>query len=104
MPLTSSPPRPGVTPATKSDVRFHSRFALQRALRPGVGFELNVKYQPALRETSDYLFKADGALRVALTTRLSWRSSYVWNRDSTPATGVVSKDDRQLVTGLLIQW
>ena len=94
----------GVTPATKSDVRLHSRFAFQRALRPGVGLEFNLKYQPATREMSDYLFKADGALRVALTTRLSWRTSYVWNRDSTPATGVVSKDDRQLVTGLLIQW
>ena len=86
-----------------SDTRLHSRFALLRRLRPGLSAEFNVKYQPATRDMSDYLFKADGALRVALSTKLSWRTTYVWNRDSSPVSGV-QKDDRNLTTGLLIQW
>ena len=86
-----------------SDTRIHSRFALLRTLRSGVAAEFNVKYQPATRDMSDYLFKADCALRVALSTKLSWRTTYVWNRDSTPAPDV-RKDDRTLTTGLLIQW
>lgn len=90
--------------ATLTDTRFHSRFALLRTIRPGVVFELNGKYQPSTAELSDYLAKADAGLRIALTTRLSFRTSYVWNRDSTPAPGVLSKDDRTLTTGLLIQW
>lgn len=90
-------------PNEVSDTRFHARIAVVHILRPGVQAELNGKYQPATGHLWDYLFKADGALRVALTTRLAWRTTYSWNRDSTPAPGVRS-DDRTLTTGLLIQW
>ncbi|MBI1723435.1 MAG: DUF481 domain-containing protein, partial [Gemmatimonadetes bacterium] len=87
-----------------TDTRFHSRFALLRTIRPGVVFELNGKYQPSTAEFSDYLAKADVSLRIALTTKLGFRTSYAWSRDATPAPGVLSKDDRTLTTALLIQW
>lgn len=94
----------GVTPSTVSDTRFHTRAAALRTLRTGVVVEFNGKYQPATDELSDYLAAADGSLRIALTTKLSLRTRYEWKRDSTPAPGVRSRDDRTLTTGLLIQW
>jgi len=94
----------GTSPATtKSDTRLHSRLAFLRTLRTGVQVEANLKYQPATAQMGDYLFKADGAIRVALSSSLSWRTTYVWYRDSRPAPGV-GKDDRTLTTGLLISW
>jgi len=94
----------GESPGTsRSDTRLHSRFAILRTLRTGVQLEFNLKYQPATARMSDYLFKADGAVRVALSTKLSWRTTYVWSRDSRPASGV-GKNDRVLTTGLLISW
>lgn len=91
------------SPGSTGDTRLHARIALLHTLRSGVQAELNLKYQPSTARPWDYLVKADGALRVALTTKLGWRTSYTWNRDSTPASGV-GKDDRTLTTGLLIQW
>lgn len=94
----------GTSPgATTSDTRFHSRLAIARTLRSGVQTELNVKYQPVVDDMGDYLFKADGTLRVALTTKLRWETTYRWWRDSSPAPSV-RKDDHALTTGLQIQW
>lgn len=90
--------------AALTDTRFHSRFALLRTIRPGVAFELNGKYQPSTAQFSDYLAKADASLRIALTTKLAFRTSYAWNRDSNPAPGVLSRDDRTLTTALVIRW
>jgi len=90
-------------PSEANDTRFHARLAVVQILRLGVQVELNAKYQPATDRLWDYLLKVDGALRVALTTKLAWRTAYTWNRASTPASGVLP-DDRTLTTGLLIQW
>ena len=89
--------------AISNDTRFHLRLSLARTLPSGVQTEVNVKYQPVVDRLADYLFKADGTLRVSLTTRLRWETTYRWWRDSTPAPGV-QKDDRALITGLAIQW
>ena len=86
-----------------NDTRFHVRLAVARTLPSGVQAEFNVKYQPVVDRLADYLFKADGTLRVALTTRLRWETTYRWWRDSSPAQSV-QKDDRTLITGLAIQW
>jgi hypothetical protein len=86
-----------------SDTRYQLRLNLARTLPSGVQTELNVRYQPVVDRLWDYLFKADGTLRVALTSRLRWETTYRWWRDSTPALGV-QKDDRALITGLAIQW
>lgn len=86
-----------------NDTRFHVRLSLARTLPSGVQAEVNVKYQPVVDRLADYLFKADGTLRVALTTRLRWETTYRWWRDSSPAQDV-RKDDRTLITGLAIQW
>jgi hypothetical protein len=91
------------SPREVGDTRFHARLAVLHTLRPGVQLEFNARYQPATARLWDYLFKADGSLRVALTTKLGWRTTYTWNRDSTPAQ-TVQPDDRTLTTGLLIQW
>ena len=94
----------GTSPGSStSDTRFHVRLSLARTLPSGVQTEVNVKYQPVVNRLADYLFKADGTLRVALTTRLRWETTYRWWRDSSPA-GDVRKDDRALITGLSIQW
>lgn len=90
-------------PNQVNDTRLHARLAFVQVLRPGVQLEINGKYQPAAARLWDYLLKVDGAMRVALTTKLAWRTAYTWNRDSTPAAGV-RPDDRTLTTGLLIQW
>jgi len=90
-------------PGEVNDTRLHARLAVVQILRPGVQLELNGKYQPATSRLWDYLLKVDGALRVALTTKLAWRTTYTWNRASNPASGVLP-DDRTLMTGLLIQW
>jgi hypothetical protein len=94
----------GESPGSETDdTRFHLRLSLARTLPSGVQAEANVKYQPVVDRLADYLFKADGTLRVALTTRLRWETTYRWWRDSSPAQGV-RKDDRALITGLAIQW
>jgi hypothetical protein len=86
-----------------NDTRFHVRMSLARTLPSGVQAEVNAKYQPVVNRLTDYLFKADGTLRVALTTHLRWETTYRWWRVSSPA-GDVRKDDRALITGLAIQW
>jgi hypothetical protein len=86
-----------------NDTRFLVRLSLTRTLPTGVQAEANVKLQSVVDRLSDYLFKADATVRVSLTTRLRWETSYRWWRDSTPAQGV-QKDDRALITGLAIQW
>lgn len=94
----------GTSPgAITNDTRFHFRMALSRTMRSGVQTELNVKIQPVVNDLADYLFKADGAIRVALTTRLRWETTYRWWRDNSPAPGI-KRDDRALTTGLNIQW
>jgi hypothetical protein len=89
--------------AISNDTRFLIRLSLARTMPTGIQMEVNAKYQPVVDRLSDYLFKADGTLRVALTTRLRWETTYRWWRDSTPAQSVL-KDDRALITGLAIQW
>jgi Protein of unknown function, DUF481 len=91
------------SPGSVSDTRLQLRLALVHTLRTGVQAEFNLRYQPSTARMWDYIFKTDGALRVALTTKLGWRTTYAWYRDSTPAPGV-GMDDRTLTTGLLIQW
>ncbi len=90
-------------PKEVNDTRFHARLAFVQVLRPGVQVEINGKCQPATARLRDYLLKVDGAIRVAITTKLSWRTTYTWNRTSRPPAGV-RPDDRTLTTGLLIQW
>lgn len=94
----------GTSPGSETnDTRFHVRLSLARTMPSGVQAEVNVKYQPVVDRLASYLFKADGTLRIALTTRLRWETTYRWWRDSSPAAEV-RKDDRALVTGLAIQW
>jgi hypothetical protein len=93
-----------VSPRELSDTRFHTRLAYSRTIRAGVVVEATGKYQPSTTTSSDYLASADGALRVALNQTLSFRTRYEWKRDSTPAPGVASKDDRTLTATLVISW
>jgi len=96
--------RYAATPDEVNDTRLLARLALLHTVRPGVQFEFNAKYQPSTAHLWNYLFKADGGLRVALTNKLSWRTAYLWNRDSSAPSRGVKMNDRTLTTGLLIQW
>ncbi len=93
-----------ITPRYLEDTRFHTRLAYFRVIRAGTRVELNAKYQPATSDMSDYLASADGAVAVALNTKFSLRTRYEWKRDSTPAPGVKSKDDRNLTVMLLVSF
>jgi len=94
----------GTSPGSiTEDTRFHLRLSLARTLPSGVQAEFNVKYQPVVDRLADYLLRADGTLRMALTTRLRWETTYRWWRNSSPAQSV-QKDDRALITGLAVQW
>jgi hypothetical protein len=94
----------GVAPRVLNETRYHARISAQRQLRNGVVVEYTAKYQPATAEMSDYLLRLDGSLRLALSTKLSLHLAYRWDRDSTPAPGVTSKNDRTLTTGFQVQW
>lgn len=93
-----------VVPREVSETRFHSRLAVLRALRPGVDLEINGKFQPVTSALDDYLAAGDASVRVGLSTHLSFRTKYEWRRDSSPAPGVLSKDDRILTVSLLYTW
>lgn len=92
------------SPNLVSDTRFHLRFASLQPLGNQVVLEANAKLQPATRQLSDYLWSTDLAARVTITRTLAFRTRYEWKRDSTPAPGVKSKDDRSLTVSLLITW
>lgn len=93
-----------VSPNHISDTRFHLRFATIQPLSGTATFEGNAKLQPATRTPDDYLFSADASLRVTITRTLAFRTRYEWKRDSTPAPGVLSKDDRSFTVSLLLSW
>ena len=88
----------------KRDSRYHLRFSTLQPLTAQVALETNAKLQPATRDVSDYLVSADASVRVTISRRLAFRTRYEWKRDTTPAAGVLSKDDRSLTASLLITW
>jgi hypothetical protein len=93
----------GTSPGSTSHAtRLHTRIAFLRTLPSGVQLELNGKYQPVYDDLGAYLVKADGTLRIALSSKLRWETTYRWWRDSRPASDV-QKNDRSLLTGLSIQ-
>lgn len=93
-----------VSPNHISDTRYHVRFATLQPLSGSAVFEANAKLQPATRRLDDYLFSADASLKVTITRTLAFRTRYEWKRDSTPAPGVLSKDDRSFTVSLLLSW
>ena len=93
-----------VTPRSLSDWRWHFRFATLQPLNGHVVFESNAKFQPSTRRLGDHEAGADLAMRVTITRTLAFRTRYEWRRDSTPAPGVSSQDDRSMTFSLLMSW
>jgi hypothetical protein len=94
----------GVTPNRVEDVRALARFSYFKALSPGVRLDAGARVTPALRDAADYLAGFDAAVNAVLYRRLALRTRYEWKRDSRPAPGVRSRDDRLLTVAFVFSW
>jgi len=72
-------------------------------LREGVTLRHTTFYQPIWDELADYLLRSDTGFKVLLTERLALSADYQVKRDSRPPEGV-SRNDRLLTTGLIIEF
>jgi len=93
-----------VVPNSMTDIRYQVSFATLQPLSAGAAFEGNAQIQPTTTQLDDYLATMDLAMRITITRTLAFRTRYDWKRDSTPAEGVLSKDDRSFTVSLLMNW
>lgn len=93
---------PGISPNEVGEVRLHTRASYFNAISRDISVEANAKYQPAVRYLPDYLSAADAVVRARLSRALAFSTRFEWKRDSRPAPGVLSRDDRTLTASLLI--
>lgn len=89
--------------SSTSLTRFNVRFNASLPLRTGVTLEHTSTFQPVADHPSDYLFNTESAIRVILSHHLAFRTSWEFNRDTSPAEGVLFKNDRTLTVGLIFQ-
>lgn len=93
---------PGISPNEVGEVRFHTRTSYFNALSRDVTLEGTAKFQPAVRDAADYLASSEALVRVRLSQSLALTTRFEWKRDSRPAPGVTSRDDRTLTVSLAI--
>ncbi len=97
-------PAGSTEPETIERTRFNLRLVAQPTLRKGVTAEHRTQYEPVAGDLGDYLLTSKTSLRVLLTRTLAFQTSWEYSFDSTPAPGVVSKVDRALTTGLVVEF
>lgn len=97
-------PAGSTEPETIERTRFNLRVVAQPTLRKGVTAEHRTQFEPVAGDLGDYLLTSKTSLRVLLTRTLAFQTSWEYNFDSTPAPGVVSKVDRALTTGLVVEF
>lgn len=96
-------PDTSTAPTSTSLTRFNLRLNATLPLRTGVTLEHTSNFQPVADHPSDYLFNTESAIRVILSHHLAFRTSWEFNRDTSPAEGVLFKNDRTLTVGLIFQ-
>ncbi len=95
-------PDTSAAPRTVSLTRFNLRASATTTLRRDVVAEHRSMLEPAANDLGDYLFTSTTSVRVLLGSGLALQTSYIYNRDATPAPGVLFKDDRTLTVGLVV--
>lgn len=90
-------------PREISSTRFNLRLVANPTLRKGITAEHTTEFEPVADDFSNYLFTSRTALRVLLTGSLALQTTYQFSFDATPAPGVVSRIDRALTTGLIVE-
>ncbi len=93
-----------VVPNHISDIRYTFRFRTLQPVNGSAIFEATAKLQPSTHDLSDSLLASDASLRITISRKLAFRTRYEWKRDSAPAPGVKSKDDRSFTVSLLLSW
>jgi hypothetical protein len=83
--------------------RFNLRLVANPTLKKGITAEHITQFEPVADDFGNYLFTSRTALRVLLTGSLALQTSYQFSFDATPAPGVVSRTDRALTTGLIVE-
>jgi hypothetical protein len=79
--------------------RWSSRGRARHQIGNGARLEQVVYFQPAWDRFRDYLLEAQTITRIALSESLSLNSSFLYQRDSTPAPDV-TPDDWSITIGL----
>lgn len=94
---------PDAASSTTSSTRFNLRLNGKLPLRSGVEIEHSSTFQPVADDLGDYLFVTESTLRVLLSRRLAFQTVFAFNRDSSPAAGVLFRNDRTLTIGLRVR-
>lgn len=79
--------------------RWSWRGRARHRLDSGARLEQTVFYQPTWERLDDYVLEAQTTVRLALSQSLSLNSSFLYQRDSTPAPEV-APDDWSIAVGL----
>lgn len=91
----------GVGSGVSHTARWSWRGRGRRQVREGTRVEQVVFFQPAWDRVGDYLVEAQTSGRVALSQSLALTTSFLYQRDSTPAPDV-APDDWAIAIGLSI--
>ena len=89
-------------PAATSLTRLSMRITGTVPLNPSVSLVHRSQLQPVAGDLSDYLFTSETGFRVRLSRVLAIKTTYIFNRDTTPADGVEFRNDRTLTIGLAV--
>lgn len=90
-------------PSEVYSTRLNLRLVANPTLRKGITAEHTTQFEPVANDLGNYLFTSRTSLRVLLTGSLALQTSYQYSFDATPAPGVVSRTDRALTTGLIVE-
>jgi hypothetical protein len=74
-----------------------------RSFAGGVSLEQVAFYQPRFADVGDYLMTSESSLRAKLTSALSFKALYSFERDSTPPEDVRA-DDHRFEAGISVQF
>jgi hypothetical protein len=86
-----------------SRTRFSVRLSGTVPVRAGVALDHRTQFEPVADALDDYLLTTETAVRVLLSRRLAFQTTYQFNRDTTPPEGVLFRNDRTLTVGLTVQ-
>lgn len=96
-------PAGSVEPRSVNSTRLILRLLANPTIRRGVTAQHRTQYEPVADDFGNYLFASTTSLRVLLTGGLSFQTSYQYTYDSSPVEGVLSRSDRTLSTGLIVE-
>lgn len=87
-----APPAGSTVETSEENARWKWQFEGRQQLTEGMEVTQNTEYQPVWDRANDYLLEAETTLRVRLTSNLALTLSHVYQRNSTPPSGVRADD------------